>query len=609
MGAVLKAASDNAHMNVSAILASAGYPHARSFDLALSRLENIGLLERVLGLDHDELAALTFSTLRSSGPLTTVSFLGGEASSFDIVTRRRRISASTLRSQPFHRAVWTHRLLPYCPISLELLVDHCPRCGQRLDWYRATPPGEPCWRSPDINAIFRCGDPKCGHDLRDTSSSFLDDRLVASYRGMAGLAAPGDQHGDGIDLPPALHALPSGACFELGWSLARVFAGDGATRARSNTLDHDTILSTLHLAEQILSGWPDRFQHELQTSARNAPTEVAVQQVRRFRALTGAQARWLDVAEIIRQAYPALLKRDRESLRSLNPAVVTRTDASVICGMTGATFARAATSRGLEALSSRGERRAFQDFDMATIGRLRDAKLASMPLDSVAEHLGISYHGVEQLAAVGLLRLEEHPALAAIYRHPRVVRSSVDSLVEQLIRGSRGEMSGTCIPLRIAIKCLQGEKPWASILRALLEGALPFALDPNATRIVRGIAVPENSVDLLRSFSFRRADHPHFPFAKDMSRRDAEEALNLVPRTLEQALKQELGSDRSSGRIRVGDVAAIAERLISAAEISARTRPGTRRLPRELKRARYKRIGAAGWSRREIEPLLAGGRK
>jgi len=426
---------------------------------------------------------------------------------------------------------------------------------------------------------------------------------------MAGLVAHGDRHGVGIDLPPALQTLSSGACFELGWSLARVFALDGASRARSKTLDVETILSTLHLAEQFLSGWPDRFQFELQTSARNAPIEVAVQRVRRLKALTRAKAMWPEVTEMIRLAYPALLKRDREALRSLNPSVVTRTDAVEIVGMTARSFAKAATSQGLEALATRGSQRSFQDFDIAAIERLRDAKLASMPLDSVAEHLGISYHGVEQLAAVGLLRLEEHPALAATYRHPRVVRSSVDSLIEQLIRGSRGEMSGTCIPLRIAIKCLQGEKPWASILRALLEGVLPFALDPNATRIVRGIAVPENSVDLLRSFSFRRADHPHFPFAKDMSRRDAEEALNLVPRTLEQALKQELGSDRSSGRISVGDVATIAERLISAAEISARTRPGTRRLPRELKRARYKRIGAAGWSRREIEPLLAGGRK
>lgn len=609
MGAVLKAASDNAHMNVSAILASAGYPHARSFDLALNRLENIEGLASVLGVDCDELADLTFRPRRSFGHLTTVSFLGGEASSFDIVTRRRRVSGTTLRSQPFHRAVWAHGLLPYCPVSLELLVDRCPRCNQKLDWFRATPAGEPRWRSPDINAIFRCGDPKCGNDLRDTSSSFLDDRLVASYRTMAGLVAPGDRHGAGIDLPPALQTLSSGACFELGWSLARVFALDGASRARSKTLDVETFLSTLHLAEQFLSGWPDRFQFELQTSARNAPIEVAVQRVRRLKALTRAKAMWPEVTETIRLAYPVLLKRDRVALRSLNPSVVTRTDAVEIIGMTARSFAKAATSQGLEALATRGDQRSFQDFDVAAIEKLREARAASIPLDSVAERLGTSYHGVEQLAVLGLLRLEEHPALAATYRLPRVLRSSVDGLVEQLTCRARDDLSGILIPLHIAVKCVQGEKPWAAVFKALLEGTITFALDSNATRIVRGILVPIYSVDLLRSFSFRRADHSHFPFRKDMSRRDAEEALNLVPSTLLLALEQELGCDRSRGRVRVGDVAAIAARLISAAEISARTRPGTRRLPRELKRGRYKRIGAAGWSRREIEPLLAGGRK
>lgn len=606
MGVVLRAASDNAHMNVSAILASSGYPHARSFDLALSRLENVDELATVLGVDRDELAGLTFRPRRSFRHLTTVSFLGGEASSYDIVTRRRRLSGATLRSEAFHRAVWTHGLLPYCPASLELLIDRCPRCGQKLDWFRATPAGEPSWQSPDINAILRCGDPKCGYDLRDTSSSFLDDRLVGSYRAMAGLVAPGDRQGCGIDLPPALQALSSGACFELGWSLARVFAHDGVTRARSKTLDVETVLSTLNLAQQFLSDWPDRFQFELEASVRNATTEVAAQHVRRLKALTRAKAMWPEVIEIVKQAYPALLKRDRETLRLLNPSIVTRTDAVEMCGMTARSFARAATSQGLKALSTRGDRRTFQDFDVAAIEELRDAKAASIPLDSVAERLGISYHGVEQLAVIGLLRLEEHPALAATYRLPRVLRSSLEGLVEQLIRRSRAELSGPLIPLHIAIKCLQGEKPWAAILQAMLDGNLPFALDPDVVRVARGVSVPPQSVDLLRSFSFRRGDYPDFPFATDMSRRDAEEALNLVPSTLLRALEQELGSARSRGRLKVGDVAAIAARVISAAEISARTRPGTRRLPRELKRSRYKRIGAGGWSRREIESFLAG---
>jgi hypothetical protein len=298
------------------------------------------------------------------------------------------------------------------------------------------------------------------------------------------------------------------------------------------------------------------------------------------------------------------MRRDREALRFLNPAVVTRTEAVEIAGMHTASFARAAMSSGLNARFSSGTRRVFQDFDIGEIERLRDAKDGSIPVDAVVERLGISYHGVEQFVVLGLLEAEGHAALPSVYRLSRITLRSLDDLIAGLVAASRLEVIDLQLPLRIAVKSIRGEKPWGAIVGALLEGALPFRLDVGVRRVFRGIMVAPADVDLLRSFSFDRAEHPDFPFVRDMSRRDVEEALNLVPGTLQTALDQELGPARSRGRIPVVDVEAIARRMISAAEISARTWPGTRRLPRALTRSRHRRLGAAGWLRSDVEPLL-----
>src|SRR3546814_1548206 len=56
----------------------------------------------------------------------------------DILLDRRRISPLTLQTSEHHRAAWLLGLLPYCPLSLERLVDECPNCpGKKLGWRRS----------------------------------------------------------------------------------------------------------------------------------------------------------------------------------------------------------------------------------------------------------------------------------------------------------------------------------------------------------------------------------------------------------------------------------------------------------------------------------------
>lgn len=97
-----------------------------------------------------------------------------------------------------------------------------------------------------------------------------------------------------------------------------------------------------------------------------------------------------------------------------------------------------------------------------------------------------------------------------------------------------------------------------------------------------------------------------FAFETAMSRRDAEEVLNLYPRAMGCALKCELASTiLHDGRLCRTSVLKLAGERISGGEILARWGSG-RRMPAELHdERRFPRLGPTGWDRRSVEDLFA----
>src|SRR3546814_3501712 len=85
----------------------------------------------------------------------------------DILLDRRRISPLTLQTSEHHRAAWLLGLLPYCPLSLERLVDECPNCpGKKLGWRRS-------W------GIANCE--RCGELVPQSSAAPLIPEHIENY--------------------------------------------------------------------------------------------------------------------------------------------------------------------------------------------------------------------------------------------------------------------------------------------------------------------------------------------------------------------------------------------------------------------------------------------
>ena len=115
---------------------------------------------------------------------------------------RRRIGPSTLQARPFHRLSWMNLLLPYCPESLERLVDQCPRCDGALGWRRAV-------------GIGHCD--QCWTEIPPSDAPGLPDAPAGDYRLFALLSSPDP---DGVEramrlLPEALSDVPPGALVRL----------------------------------------------------------------------------------------------------------------------------------------------------------------------------------------------------------------------------------------------------------------------------------------------------------------------------------------------------------------------------------------------------------
>lgn len=588
MGAVLKAASDNGHSNVGSLLAHAGYPHARVFNLALDMHQMLPGLARVLGVAEAELKALLHPVVSASRAVRTVAFLGAEIPDYDIVSRRRRISMETLNAEPFHRALWNHGLLPYCPHSLEKLLDRCATCGGSLGWFRA-------------EGLATCGSSKCDADLGGRPTERLPPALAPAYQRMAALAAPRDA-AVRVTLHEDLTDLDTGIVFELGWRLASVIDGIETPRKAAQTLPPERIARTLATADRILTGWPTSLHEELRPLLLTEGAEKMKTRLRKLRSATSKAAGWPMITQVVRQSHPDLMAKGRHALRALDGTIMTGTSANRIVAMAPHRFAVVKRSRELTALTISGNERVFSDFGRKDVIEFARAKADSMPLRVAAERLGIAQHGVEQLAAMGMVDVEAHPALRAFSPCLRLTTSSVELLLTRLAEAGTVELADA-VPIRSAVKAIPGEKPWGPIVAAMLDGTISFVMEAGSRRAFHRVGIAQSSADMLSTFRFERADHPGFDFAPDMTRRDVEEALNLVPRRLAEALREEIGS-ADVRRPLVADVQRIARERISLAEICARTALGSRRTPMALKGAGLPRLGAAGWSRRDVERLL-----
>lgn len=487
--------------------------------------------------------------------------VGGRARSFfgltvpvsSIETRIRRFSPGSFARKPYARALWELRSLPFCRESWEMLVDACV-CGVRQGWVR-------------INGVDRCDD--CGRPLAQVPVESVPTDYRPALSLPALLADPvAGCRADGMALlPVALREVDRSSVFGVIMRVRRAVAPPG--------VDITADLRALHAASEAVLRWPEGLS-EISASSRFS------------------EHTW----RMIRRAYDGLAPTMRPARRSAR--VMGIRPAGERAGLTPETLLRARKAGHLSSQLRRRGDREVPVFLAEELDPFAEAYRSRIPHDAVAFRLGVSAHGVEQLAAMKLM-----PALAPALdgEGPCFTPNDLGAFSTRIAAGSV-ETDPNAVLLRTALAVLHGRtKPWGPIVDAMLAGALPYALLEGRMPLFDRIAIPRSSFPVLSSLRFDPSGFPESRFSDRMVKRDALETLNAGSRS--DATNGLRAQGRNPLTFAVRDVEELAASAIAMLEFSFSTGLDPARAYWLLRREEVADLGNGLWDRKQAERILA----
>lgn len=591
MGFVGRVAAHNIYDDTMAIARQAGQEFGHRPSLVYSPDADLQTLATALKVDVAELHARTHQPIDD----TTSNFFGLRVPFYQIEIMTRRFAPAALDRSPHHRAAWQFRPIPFCGETWEYLINRCGACDQIQRWHHA--------RGPE-----RCD--VCGTALKQTSVDVvpIDWRPALSF--VAGLASPDvDERASArSNVPSVIADLEAEQLLELILHLGHLTAdheykGLADKAWRDSPRDQAIMLKS---AAELVLGWPDALFSLVDQMSRNRSADGEPVWMRRLSKLV--RPRYLEPLSTTVRRVIEDLKDHLAGAGEIagDGRALTEVTSAELCGLPRGTLAgyrREGRLKSIPYASYLG--RVREGFDAAEIRWLADALKTRRSISSVASHFGISLHGVEQLICLGLLRPIEHPVFKVRYDRPQIEPADVDRLAARIEEAAIASVEG--VPLRAAVRRLPGQKPWGPIINAMVDGHLPFALAPGEA-LISAARIPTSAAASLESFRFDKLAFPSFDFDAHMSKRDALDALNLMPSRAEFL---SAGSILQEGRldhrvVQTTFVDETARQFISISELMARSGLTAAKVRKLLAAAKIGDETDFGWPRDLAEALVLG---
>lgn len=504
----------------------------------------------------------------------------------------RRCSPASLKINPYHRASWLCRLLPYCPESLERLIDRCSDCGARLGWSKAV-------------GLDRCD--ACASLLRHPDHETLSTPFVDGYRSFAELISINDTVRDKAlsRFHPDVAALPATVLTHLVIALGVTCRLDRIPMIRPIVLG----LPPAALAEVIARGaslihdWPDRLRNAVRAQVEQSGLKEGGDH-RSFRTalhkLGLPRNAKPEQMSLIRAALPEVFKDARLALGGLVKPVIC---GSEVCRRV------AIDTCELAALREAGlvnhfmvvkTTRTVAQYDEAFVDDLARRKRGSERVSRLEQHLGVPRYASEQLLCAGEVAREDHPAIVFLDPVLRVVSKDSSRFCDDLEQGGKGGNPGNVIPLGTAMRRIGGRvKPWGAVLGAMRRGELPYWL-PDIGRFVRRAHVKVEDIEQFLDHAFSEAEWPDFPFSSQITQIDSMDVLNLDPPGIRRLVEIGDLEFRPSGVALVTErqrVLELANAWMSASEIALMLKIDVRSVRHVMRKAPHIAGHVAGWDR------------
>lgn len=490
----------------------------------------------------------------------------------DLVVPRRRFETGRLRMAPesfaaipYHRIAWFDRALPFCPESLERLVDACQACGLPLRW-------------TGTGRLGACG--RCGAPLVPSCDPPLPSPLAEDYRAFAALSSPISASRRPVveRLPERLSSVPHGSLGRLALQLGGLLHDPPLATTSPNGWSGIAGLDLARAAAsgwRMLEGWPGAVAEEYLSAARRlGRTRTTFERLRAsLKRLVGPDEP-CETRALVREALPDLVQHAGHSFAVGRRHYISR-DVSRILGLKPVDVPRLRNWPDLRFVSVPGLSRTLGHYDADQIDELAALVRNSCSIESVSWALGLPVYGAEQLASAGLLQHRDHGAFVALGRDRQVSDPSVGELQKRLRYALRpGSAPASCIPLRLAMRSFGGgAKPWSAIVSALLRGDIHYWAANGDVRIQSLLVDDAAFIETIDRLPENERTHESIAPAETISKIDAAELLNLTQKEVG-LIATELGiCFFKRGRAmaaRMSKVETVAERVIWQHELRRR---------------------------------------
>ena len=380
----------------------------------------------------------------------------------------------------------------------------------------------------------------------------VDEGLRPALREVAALVSSDDERAAVIAaLPEPLRTFDAGVVLETTTVLARLL--DGSLPARNPMrldIDHQRRLAAATAeAWSMLKRWPGDAVGLIDLAPHRRDFEKALSR------LVCGTSRDSQMPEVV-QLLGSGLADDAVAMK-IKPAA----------WALGVTEAAIATARSSGLLKSHAVVR--HGLIRIGIDRMEVQRLGALKLDRVGHHraavdLGLPTYGLLQLLNADLIEREHHPWLVSQYDGPIVTATGLRAFRDRLTAAARPHVERAVSLASMAMAYGGGPKPWAAIVRLLLAGDLPFALQEPCWRLT-SLLLSRHSLSAILAL-------PPGGGSTEYSQAEAHEVLNLPVKHADRIAHARLPTDgggawRLNGKI----VHHLARERISRAELMART--------------------------------------
>lgn len=602
IGLIARAARLNVLGNTTVILEDVGITLLHPGTVGQDIGDKVKALAAHLGCPADDVSLRCHPYLGDQHGPQDVRWGDGALFRPDLVVEWRRVSPASLKLADYHRAAWMNKLLPYCPESLERLIDSCQACGRKLKWRRA-------W------GIGFCDHQSCRHELSCSNDETLRCELVENYRRFAAIVSsdPGTRAKVMAGLHDDLQCLPASVLLNLTLQLGASVRPDPIKMHRNtlHMLPADTLASIVSQGARLLDQWPRALRGEITQILDGIPDNDGSGRKRfitHVRKLADRKNRPEQNA-IVRAAIPEAREHVGVALASLSKPVVNSSDAVRMIGIDPAELRALRDANLISHRKVVGDRRVLARYDQAEVTKLASAWRGSVPASRLEQALGIPRYATEQLICLDEIANEMHPAVAFLSGGLRLQSSEVERYMGELCATAQpSSPPEDAVSIWKAFRRFGGRlKPWGALLAALREGRLPFWIQGRGA-FTRSALVSVADRWKIDGLDFDEGDWPAFSFSDRITQVDANDILNLDSLQVRPVVAAGELTFTPSGVALLTDretVLELSRRSVAVAEIAARLQADSRNVPKFM--ATYYpevRKGPAGWDRAQFEKAL-----